>query len=407
MTDAVTGITLVSPSPQSPADGAQVKFTDQPLVLTTKNAVTTGKTALTYTFQVASDAAFASMVFSQGGVAQGSGTTSLTISKLAGAKSYYWRAMATSGSTNSLPSRARGFTVGPEIVIQAPTPLSPQNNANANGSSPTLTTSNATRTGPAGDITYLFEVADSSAFTNIVYTGTAAENSSGQTSLTVPTTIKLAANAIYYWRVTATDKVNNVSSAPSSVFTFKFVPFDMRQAVIHNSPPDLGFWDVSAHVTSVHFTDSEFDVDFDRRDGPNRWIDLDFGDGGGGSLQYTLGMCVNLSGTWHCSAVVQFWYGRDLGASAPPWSVYETWFYDPARWGPMAGYQPQDGESVGIFVGHGNLRGKSYTGADCPQICDRSDVAFTTWYNEGDTLETFGSALKTLGLKPTARRSGR
>src|SRR5579864_5262928 len=96
--DAVTGITLVSPSPQSPADAAQIKFTDQPVTLTVKNAVSTGKAALTYTFQVASDAAFASIVFSQGGVVQGSGTTSLQISKLAGAKSYFWRAFATSGS---------------------------------------------------------------------------------------------------------------------------------------------------------------------------------------------------------------------------------------------------------------------------------------------------------------------
>src|SRR5579862_4476747 len=159
VTDAVTGITMVSPSLQSPADAAQLKFTDQPLVLTTKNAVTTGKAALTYTFQVASDPAFASVVFSQAGVAQGSGTTSLTISKLAGAKTYFWRAMATSGSTNSLPSKARSFIVGPEIVIQAPTPSAPQNNGTANGTSPTLTTSNATVTGPAGAITYKFEIA--------------------------------------------------------------------------------------------------------------------------------------------------------------------------------------------------------------------------------------------------------
>ena len=44
---------------------------------------------------------------------------------------------------------------------------------------------------------------------------------------------------------------------------------------------------------------------------------LPFGDGLGGELQYTLGMCFNLSGQWFCSAAIQFWFGRDLDASGP------------------------------------------------------------------------------------------
>ncbi len=49
--------------------------------------------ALTYTFEVASDAAFATKVFSKDGVAAGSTQTSLKIDTLPGpaAKSYFWR----------------------------------------------------------------------------------------------------------------------------------------------------------------------------------------------------------------------------------------------------------------------------------------------------------------------------
>jgi|SRR5579862_509202 len=402
VTDAVTGITLTTPVLSTPADQTKAKFADQPLTLTVKNAVSTGTAPLTYTFQVATDTAFASIVYSKDGVPQGAGSTSLQIDKLAGAKDYYWRARVTSGSSVGLLSKPKTFNVGPEVVIQTPSLLNPQNNATSNGQSPTLTTNNATVTGPAGAISYKFDVSDSSSFTNIVYSGTVAQQS-GQTSLTVPTTVKLTANGVYFWRVQASDASSGVTSAYSSVFSFKFVPFDMRTAIIHNSPPDVAQWDVSAHVTSVHFTGDAFLVDFDKRDGPDRWVDLDFGDGAGGTLEYTLGMCVNISGQYHCSAVVQFWYGRDLAASTPPSYVGQNWFYDPVRWGAMAGYQPQDNESVGIWAGHGNLRGKDYTLATCPQICDRTDVVFVSWQNEVDSLQLFGVGSKTLAIRRTGK----
>jgi hypothetical protein len=93
-------------------------------------------------------------------------------------------------------------------------------------------------------------------------------------------------------------------------------------------------------------------VDFDRRDGPGRWPDVGFGDG---ALEYTLGMCVNISGEWNCSATVQFWYGRDLEASGRPDEIGINWWYD-QRWGHLLGYQPACGETVGIYAAAGNLR---------------------------------------------------
>src|SRR4029453_10399377 len=79
MTDAKTGITLTTPTAVSPANNAQVRFAEQPVTLTIRNAATTGSTALTYTFQVASDTGFATVVFTRDNVPEGgNGQTPIT-----------------------------------------------------------------------------------------------------------------------------------------------------------------------------------------------------------------------------------------------------------------------------------------------------------------------------------------
>src|SRR5689334_17616821 len=83
VTDAVSGITLTTPQLNTPTDGQSFKFIEQPLTVTIKNAVSTGSSPLTYTIEVATDAAFASKAFSRDGVAEGSGTTSLRLDRLA------------------------------------------------------------------------------------------------------------------------------------------------------------------------------------------------------------------------------------------------------------------------------------------------------------------------------------
>ncbi len=80
--------------------GAKYLYAQQPITLTAKNAVTTGSGALTYTFEVASDAAFTTKVAVKDNIAAGSGATSVTLdSALAGGNGYYWRARSNGGST--------------------------------------------------------------------------------------------------------------------------------------------------------------------------------------------------------------------------------------------------------------------------------------------------------------------
>jgi hypothetical protein len=281
----------------------------------------------------------------------------------------------------------RAFSVGPEVILQAPAQIFPSNGGNATGNSPTLTVNNASKTGPAGQIIYRFEVSDSPSFGSLVAAVSVAEQP-GQTSAQVNAT--LVANNTYYWRVQATDPSNAVNGPFSSVSSFKFVPFDMRNAVIHNSPLDMGGWAEGARITSVHFTGSSIQVDFDRRDGPNRWPDV-VPPGWDGGLQYTLGMCVNIGGTWHCSAVVEFWYGRSINDSAPPSLIGREWFYDFARWGAMAGYQPSEGEVVGMFVCEGDCRNNT-EGSSSP-LRERSNVALVP-FTFGDQLYTFSTGLR-------------
>src|SRR3954453_20655741 len=98
VTDATTGVTLTTPALVTPTVNQQFKNVEQPITLTIKNAVTSGTTPLTYSFEVASDAAFATKVYTKDGVAAGAANTSLKIDKLTANKSYFWRARAMAGT---------------------------------------------------------------------------------------------------------------------------------------------------------------------------------------------------------------------------------------------------------------------------------------------------------------------
>jgi hypothetical protein len=393
-TQDLSGTTLTIPIPSTPNDGQSFKFAEQPLTLVAKNAITTGTTPLTYTFQVANDAAFTSMAFSQDNIAQGAdGSTRVVLSKLPGplAKTYFWRVRASSGSIAGLFAPARTFSVGPEVVLGAPVLASPGSGATVSGSA-ILTTNNVQRSGPVTAITYRFDLSDSASFGRILFTATVPEQAGPSTQVTVQTASPLGAGQ-YFWRVQAFDNASTVSSPVSTFSAFTYTPFSLSQATIVSSPYDFANWAETAKITSVVFTRDYFAVDFDRRLGPNRWPDVT-PPGWDGSLEYTLGMCINKNDHWYCSAVVQFWHERELSASAPPSHVGFEWFYDGARWGPMQGYQPQDGETVGIFVCAGDCRNND--GGTGSRVKERSNVAFVEWSNGGGVSYTFNSGSRTL-----------
>jgi hypothetical protein len=224
------------------------------------------------------------------------------------------------------------------------------------------------KTGPAGQVLYRFQVADSSSFTNIVFDSTVPEQSGGSTSVTVTANLN---NGTYWWRAQASDASNGVTTPYSAATSFQVQLFNLADATIENNDPSLASWPQTATITSIIF-DYALLVDFDARTGANgvaQWPEAGFGAGG---IQYSLGLCGNINNHWYCSAPIEFWTGRPIDAAGSPYAIAQNWFYD-ARWGPLKGYQPANGELVGIYVAQGNERnyGNSYK--------ERSDVVLVPW----------------------------
>ncbi len=221
------------PRPSQPAANASVRFVDQPVVLGIQNAALTSTTGNVYTFEVATDPAFASKVQTKDNIAEGtSGQTTVRLDSLAGGRDYYWHARASGGGTTGPFSAPAKFTMGAPVVLNPPEPIGPLNGT-LTSPRPTLRVTNATRSGPAGAVTYLFEIGASSAFTSIVMSATKPEGVN-ETGFTPGSDLPLSATM--YWRATAIDAGNSVSSSPSRAQGFTTRPLSQAELVAQ----DLG-----------------------------------------------------------------------------------------------------------------------------------------------------------------------
>lgn len=382
VTDAATGVTLTTPSPVTPTVNQQFKNVEQPVTLTVKNAVTSGSTPLTYAFEVASDSGFATKVFSRDGVAAGSGTTSLKIDKLTPNKSYFWRARAQSGSLAGPYSEARGFGIGPEVILAQPTHVDPQPNATV-GEQPTLNVNNVGRSGPNGPVFYRFEISDTAAFGSLVYSATISERTD-RPSTSHDVTIKLVEKT-YYWRVIATDPANAVTSVASAPSPMAVQPFSLMQATILDSPDNFAFFAETAKITTLIMGPYGINVDFTKKNGPDRWPDI-YPPGFAGPIQYCLGMAWKIDGHWYASAPIEMWNERPEGGG-PPQEYALNWFYNPGRWAPMTFHQPEPGETIGFFVVAGDVRGFNSN----QKYQERSNVVMVPMPDSGGAAYTFGA----------------
>jgi len=205
--------TVTVPGPLSPANGAQIANAAQPVTLAVSDATVTGGSGATlYTFEVATDAGFVTIVASKD-IPETPGQTSTTLNPLTGGKDYFWHVRTTSGDTVGAFTNPLKFTIGPAVTVQAPVVASPAPGATGVVKRPTLTVTNAAHTGPTGAITYKFDVSASSSFATILTSGTVPEGS-GQTSFSL--SIDLNPNTQYSWRVQAVDTGSNVASPFSS-----------------------------------------------------------------------------------------------------------------------------------------------------------------------------------------------
>ena len=215
------------PRPSSPTTNASIRYAEQPVVLAVQNAALTSTSGNTYTFEVATDPAFASKVQTKDNVAEGTGQTTVKLDALAGGKDYYWHARATGGGTTGPFSATAKFTIGAQVTLNAPAPLGPLS-GQSTPPRPTFRVANATRTGPAGAVTYLFEISTSSTFTGILLSATRSEGVN-ETDFTPGS--DLPVNTTLFWRATAIDGSNNVTSSPSSVQNFSTRPTSQAEFV--------------------------------------------------------------------------------------------------------------------------------------------------------------------------------
>lgn len=220
-------VSTVAPQLQLPTNGSQVANQSQPVTLVVLNA-SGAPAGTTYTFEVASDVGFTAKLQTKDGVAQGlSGQTSVQLDPLAAAKDYFWRARGNVSGTAGAFSDPFKFTVGAAVTLSAPNPIGPLTNAETSPR-PALRVSNAARSGPTGPITYRFDIARDSAFTSLVTSGTNAE---GVNETGFIPTVDLPTKLLLYWRAIASDPLNSISSAPSTIQSFTAIQLSQAEQV--------------------------------------------------------------------------------------------------------------------------------------------------------------------------------
>jgi hypothetical protein len=231
--------TVTTPALLAPANGAQIANLKQPVTLTIGNAfVTDSSTSVLYTFEVATDAAFASKVQTPT-ASPGNGQTSVVLTPLTPGQNYFWHARVTGGGTVGLFSVTGTFTVGPALALTTPNPVAPQAGATPSGW-PTFTVTNSVRTGPVTLLTYRFDVSTTTTFASTILSATVSEGANGQTSFTPPINTPVPAGTLLYWRATAIDAPDGITSAASA--TLSFTPQTLTEQAILAGIEGLTLW---------------------------------------------------------------------------------------------------------------------------------------------------------------------
>ena len=389
----IPGVNITAPKPMQPSAGTKIAVDQQPITLTVGNATTNGVRPLNYLFEVAADTNFTNKVFSRNGITPGDGQTSVRLpDALATGRTYYWRALAKDGANTGPYTSAVNFAVFTPIVINAPDPVAPTKNVTTDSVRPKFTVNNATHSGPVGAITYVIELANDSSFTDRVAVWTVGEQTT-QTSF-VPTQ-DLPTGKQFFWHARATDPTTTGPwSAPQVFQTPASAPIvgpaplpvpaggvadqlNLSQAAVYNSPPDIASWPATTAIQRIDMSyPAGLSLAFSAQ---NTWPDY-VPPGWSGGLQYTVWAVVNIGGRWYTSGFIQMWRGRPSTGAPILTDFAANWAYDPARWGPMAGYQPHAGEQMGFFVSAGNARGEKTV----TSVRERSNVVLVA-LPAGDT----------------------
>jgi len=382
----IAGVEVTTPKLLEPPASKEIAVELQPVALVIENASTNGVRPVSYTFQVATDALFLNPVYSKSGVPSGEGgrTTHRLPDALGAEQTYYWRAKADDGANGSDYTSPASFRIFTPVVINEPTPKSPANGSTITTRKPTLVIQNASRTGPAGVIKYLFEAADSPTMAIRIASVEVSEGSGGETSYAVPTDLPYATP--FFWRVRAFDPTHVGPWSP--VFSFVTPAAPPPVPTPPPAPPPGGGggggstgdelnlndvtwvkgvpianWAVTSTLTRVT-SGSDFCTEHTMA---GRWPILGFFDIPGVTVEGNQIMIANINGKWYGGGgewlrpgqVCKF-LGNDVGASV---------YYDSP---PLQYWSPKTGEVVGVAVSTPSRAGQWGT-------AERSNVILIRW----------------------------
>src|SRR5262249_39682710 len=143
----IPGVEISAPKMLEPLAGQRIAVDRQPITLLIENSSSNGVRPLTYSFEIATDAAFNSRVFTRESIAPGGGgRTSLRLpDPLAAERTYFWRVRALDGANESAWASASRFDIFTPIVIEAPALVSPGINVTINTLRPRFTWNDVAR----------------------------------------------------------------------------------------------------------------------------------------------------------------------------------------------------------------------------------------------------------------------
>lgn len=230
----LAGVNITLPKTLEPGTGWRVEDKNQPITLLIENPSSNSPRPYTMRVQVATDAAFANVVFASSGLAPGAnGRTSLRLPDKLAPGQYRWRAQAEDGANNSDWSTAAQFEVLQPIVIGTPVPKDPIANVRVTTRQPTLVATNGTSSGPHGALFYLFQLSNSDSFGVLTGNAESTQNPSGLTSYAIPTALPY--DLVLYWRVRISDGQNTGPWSRTETFRTPVAP-----VVVPPPPPPPG-----------------------------------------------------------------------------------------------------------------------------------------------------------------------
>jgi len=215
----IEGVVISTANPLEPGQDWTLRSRDQPVKLMFQNAETNGARPLKYSFDVATDSAFKTIIFARTGVEPGGdGKTSFQLPDKLAAGTYYWRTRAEDGANSGPYSATKTFQVLAEVILAAPIPSSPSNGSTLSDLTPTFRVKGGNRSGVTSAIEYTLQVSNNSSFTSIAATFTEGEN---WPETTLDRNYAFLYNRTYYWRVRARHVSESELSNWSSTLTFR------------------------------------------------------------------------------------------------------------------------------------------------------------------------------------------